>query len=162
MGKLKNEMKYQLNNYNKFYIQLFLRKQKLFLFSFFDLRKQKTNINFKKNLSKLEFNLIKIKNRFLKKIFAFSIFNNLIVLFESFFYFGFTRNKKLNLNLITNKNINSTIFVIVNSIYIKTQLLKLKNISFLNNIFKFFAFLINIFVIIKPFFSKLLHKIEIM
>jgi len=146
-------MKYQLNNYNKFYIQLFLRKQKLFYLVFFDLRKQKTNISLKKNLSKLEFNLIKIKNRFLKKIFAFSIFNNLIVLFESFFYFGFTRNKKLNLNLITNKNINSTIFAIVieNSIYIKTQLLKLKNISFLNNIFKFFAFLINIFVIINPF-----------
>ena len=157
-------MKYQLNNYNKFYIQLFLRKQKLFYLVFFDLRKQKTNINFKKNLSKLEFNLIKIKNRFLKKIFAFSIFNNLIVLFESFFYFGFTRNKKLNLNLITNKKINSTIFAIVieNSIYNKTQFLKLKNISFLNNIFKFFAFLINIFVIIKLFFSKLLHKIEIM
>ena len=153
-------MKYQLNNYNKFYIQLFLRKQKLFYLVFFDLSKQKTNLSLKQNLSKLEFNLIKIRNRFLKKIFVFSIFNSLIVLFESFFYFGFTKNKKLNLNLITNKSINSTIFAIVieNSIYLKKQLFKLKNISFLNNILKFFSFLINIVVIIKPLFSKLLQN----
>ena len=152
-------MKYQLNNYNKFYIQLFLRKQKLFYLVFFDLSKQKTNLSLKQNLSKLEFNLIKIRNRFLKKIFVFSIFNSLIVLFESFFYFGFTKNKKLNLTLITNKSINSTIFAIVieNSIYLKKQLFNLKNISFLNNILKFFTFLINIVVIIKPF-CKLLQN----
>jgi len=153
-------MNYQLNNYNKFYIQLFLRKQKLFYLVFFDLSKQKTNLSLKQNLSKLEFNIIKIRNRFLKKIFVFSIFNGLIVLFESFFYFGFTKNKKLNSSLITNKSINSTIFAIVieNSIYLKKQLSKLKNISFLNNIFKFFTFLINIVVILKPLFSKFVTK----
>lgn len=143
-----------------FNIQLFLRNQKLFYLVFFDLKKQKTNINLKQNLSKLEFNVLKTKNRFLKKIFKFSIFNSFTVLFESFFYFGFTKNKKLNLNLIKKKILNLTIFAIVveNSIYLKKQLFKLTSISFLTNTFNLYAFLIHNILLLKTFFSVIITK----
>ena len=138
-------MRNQLNVSNNFHIKKFFKRHKLFYLVFFNFKKQKSNIYFKQNLSKLEFNIIRFKNRFLKKTFLFSIYNNFIILIESFIFFGFNKDKNFNfLLLIQNKITKLTLFAIVfeNVIYLKKQLRKLKNISFLYNIFRFYIFII--------------------
>ena len=128
---------------------------------FFNFRKHKTNMHLKQKLSKMDLKIIRFKNQFLKKTFLFSIYNNFLIILESFIFFGFTPNIKSNFLYLNSKNEikNLTSFAIVldNSIYLKKQLLKLKNISFLYNIFRFFIFIIQN-IILKLFL--ILHSIS--
>nr|QYC61862.1 hypothetical protein [Actinocyclus sp. mgcode 4] len=140
-------MQYKTSLYHSTKIKNLLNDQKLLFLVFFNSKKQKTNIKLNQKLLQQNFKIIKLKNRYIKNLFKFSIFFNLTFICSSFIYFGVNLNK--NFDFINVQPIKIISIFFENNIYNAEQLSNVLSLNYESNIKNLYFFLIRLFFSIR-------------